>query len=107
MKIEQTQCSETSAIKHHTPGNNPKYYTQYIFKLIKPGYMFQLYSHHQAFTTIKCRAHARVLNVNAVWDASSEAKDLHVNLNVKTFIVSVSEKKMFIYRKEHLDLHIF
>jgi hypothetical protein len=28
MKMEQTQCSETSAIKHHTPGNNPKDYTQ-------------------------------------------------------------------------------
>jgi hypothetical protein len=27
MKIEQTQCSETSAIKHHTPENNPKGYT--------------------------------------------------------------------------------
>jgi hypothetical protein len=28
MKIEQTQCSETSAIKPHTLGNNPKDYTQ-------------------------------------------------------------------------------
>jgi hypothetical protein len=28
MKMEQTQCSETSAIKHHTPGNDPKDYTQ-------------------------------------------------------------------------------
>jgi hypothetical protein len=28
MKMEQTPCSETSAIKHHTPGNNPKGYTQ-------------------------------------------------------------------------------
>jgi hypothetical protein len=28
MKMEQTKCSETSAIKHHTPGNNPKDYTQ-------------------------------------------------------------------------------
>jgi hypothetical protein len=24
MKMEQAQCSETSAIKHHTPENNPK-----------------------------------------------------------------------------------
>jgi hypothetical protein len=30
MKMEQTQCSETSAIKHHTPGNNPKDYTQHL-----------------------------------------------------------------------------
>jgi hypothetical protein len=30
MKLEQTQCSETSAIKHHTPGNNPKDYTQHL-----------------------------------------------------------------------------
>jgi hypothetical protein len=29
MKMEQTQCSETSAIKHHTPENNPKDYTQH------------------------------------------------------------------------------
>jgi hypothetical protein len=28
MKKEQTQRSETSAIKHHTLGNNPKAYTQ-------------------------------------------------------------------------------
>jgi hypothetical protein len=28
IKMEQTQCSETSAIKQHTPGNNPKDYTQ-------------------------------------------------------------------------------
>jgi hypothetical protein len=25
--MEQTQCSEISAIKHHTPENNPKDYT--------------------------------------------------------------------------------
>jgi hypothetical protein len=29
MKLEQTQCSETSAIKHHTPENNPKGYTRH------------------------------------------------------------------------------
>jgi hypothetical protein len=28
--MELTQCSETSAIKHHTPGNNPKDYTQHF-----------------------------------------------------------------------------
>jgi hypothetical protein len=26
--MEQTPCSETSVIKHHTPGNNQKDYTQ-------------------------------------------------------------------------------
>jgi hypothetical protein len=30
MKMEKTQCSKTSAIKHHTPGNNPKDYTQHL-----------------------------------------------------------------------------
>jgi hypothetical protein len=30
MKMEQTQYSETSAIKHHTPGNNPKDYMQHL-----------------------------------------------------------------------------
>jgi hypothetical protein len=29
MKMEQTQCFETSAIKHHTPGNKTKDYTQH------------------------------------------------------------------------------
>jgi hypothetical protein len=29
MKMEQTQYSETSAIKHHTPENNPKGYTRH------------------------------------------------------------------------------
>jgi hypothetical protein len=29
MKMEQTQRSETSAIKHHTLENNPKGYTQH------------------------------------------------------------------------------
>jgi hypothetical protein len=29
MKMEQTQCSETSAIKHHTQENNPKGYTRH------------------------------------------------------------------------------
>jgi hypothetical protein len=29
-KMEGTRCSETSAIKHHTPGNNPKVYTQHL-----------------------------------------------------------------------------
>jgi hypothetical protein len=28
MKMGQKQCSETSAIKHHTPENIPKGYTQ-------------------------------------------------------------------------------
>jgi hypothetical protein len=29
MKMEETQCSETSAIKHHAPDNNPKGYTRH------------------------------------------------------------------------------
>jgi hypothetical protein len=28
--MEQTQCSEKSVIKHHTPWNNPKDYTQHL-----------------------------------------------------------------------------
>jgi hypothetical protein len=36
MKMEQAKCSETSAIKHHTPGNNPKDYTKHSVKLINP-----------------------------------------------------------------------
>jgi hypothetical protein len=30
IKMEQTQCTETSVIKHHTPRNNPKDYTQHL-----------------------------------------------------------------------------
>jgi hypothetical protein len=30
MKMEQTQCPETSVIEHHTPGNNPKDNTQHL-----------------------------------------------------------------------------
>jgi hypothetical protein len=33
MKMEQRQWSETSAIKHHTPENNPKDYTRQPEKL--------------------------------------------------------------------------
>jgi hypothetical protein len=29
VKMEQTQCSETSVIKNHTPGKTPKDYTQH------------------------------------------------------------------------------
>jgi hypothetical protein len=29
VKVEQANCSETSAIKHHTPDNNPKDYTRH------------------------------------------------------------------------------
>jgi hypothetical protein len=29
MKMEQTQCSETSAIKYHAPENNQKCYTRH------------------------------------------------------------------------------
>jgi hypothetical protein len=27
---DETECSETSVIKHHTPGNNPNDYTQHL-----------------------------------------------------------------------------
>jgi hypothetical protein len=30
MKMEQTQCPETSAINHHTLSNNPEDYTQHL-----------------------------------------------------------------------------
>jgi hypothetical protein len=30
MEMEQTQCSKTSVIKHHMPGNNPEDYTQHL-----------------------------------------------------------------------------
>jgi hypothetical protein len=45
---------------------------QYIFKLIKPGYMFQLHSHHQAYLQLFDEQY--MLNAYAMWDPSSEAK---------------------------------
>jgi hypothetical protein len=34
VKMEQTQCSETSAVKHHTLENNPKGYTRIILHIL-------------------------------------------------------------------------
>jgi hypothetical protein len=51
---------------------------QYVFKLIKPGYMFQLYSHHQAY--LQSLVELYVLNAYAVWDPSSETKYLQIEL---------------------------
>jgi hypothetical protein len=45
---------------------------QYVFKLIKPGYMFQLYSHHQAYP--QSLVELCMLNAYAMWDPSSEAE---------------------------------
>jgi hypothetical protein len=41
---------------------------QYVFKLIKPGYMFQQYSHHQAY--LQSLVELYMLNVYAMWDPS-------------------------------------
>jgi hypothetical protein len=45
---------------------------QYVFKLIKPGYMFQLYSLYQAY--LQSFVELYMLNAYAMWDPSSEAK---------------------------------
>jgi hypothetical protein len=55
---------------------------QHTFKLIKPGYMFQVYSHHQAYTQSLVELY--MLNVYTVWGPSSEGKDLHVELKTWT-----------------------
>ena len=36
MKMEQTECSETSAYKIQTPGNHPKESIQHIFMSVRP-----------------------------------------------------------------------
>jgi hypothetical protein len=53
---------------------------QYIIKLIKPSYMFQLYSHHHAYLQSLGELYVYMLNTYAMWDPSSEAQDLHVEL---------------------------
>jgi hypothetical protein len=55
---------------------------QYVLKLIKPGYMFQLYSHHQAY--LQSLVMLFMLIAYAVWDPSSEAKILLMELNAWT-----------------------
>src|SRR5215510_2258252 len=45
---------------------------QYVFKLIKPGYMFQLYSHHQAY--LQSLVELCMLNAYTMWDPSSKVK---------------------------------
>jgi hypothetical protein len=44
---------------------------QHVFKLVKPGYMFLLYSHHLAY--LQSLVELYMLNAYAVWDPSSEA----------------------------------
>jgi hypothetical protein len=51
---------------------------QYVFKLIQPGYMFQLYSHHQAY--LQSPGKLYTLNAYTIWDPSSEAKNVFASL---------------------------
>jgi hypothetical protein len=46
---------------------------QYVFKLIKLGYMFQLYSHYQSYLQSIVELYY-MLNGCCVWDPSSKAK---------------------------------
>jgi hypothetical protein len=43
MKMEQKQCSETSAIKHHTPGNKLNDYAT-VMMILLSSYNFPLFS---------------------------------------------------------------
>jgi hypothetical protein len=45
---------------------------QYVFKLVKPGYMFQLYSNHQAY--LQSLVELYMFNAYAIRNPSSEAK---------------------------------
>jgi hypothetical protein len=45
---------------------------QHVFKLVKPGYMFQLYSNHQAY--LQSLVELCMLNAYATRNPSSEAK---------------------------------
>jgi hypothetical protein len=63
---------------------------QYAFKLIKPDYMFQLYSHHQAYLQSLVKLY--MLNAYGTCYPSSEATDLHVkvkNMNLSAETCSV------------------
>jgi hypothetical protein len=54
---------------------------QYVFNLIKRGYMFQLYNHHQAHLQSLVELHK--LYAYAMWDPSSEAKNV-LRMELKT-----------------------
>jgi hypothetical protein len=44
---------------------------KYVFRLVKPGHMFQLHSHQ---TYLKSLVDLYMLNAYAIWDPISEAK---------------------------------
>jgi hypothetical protein len=61
---------------------------QYVFKLIKPGYMFQLYSRYQAYLLSLVELH--MLNVYCMWNPSSEARIFTDGIkNVFMFLIPV------------------
>jgi hypothetical protein len=64
----RTQVPTTS----HTGTEEYSLAQQYVFKLIKPGYMFQLYKHHQDY--LQSLVELYMLNTFAVWDPSNEVK---------------------------------
>jgi hypothetical protein len=60
MKMEQTECPETSAYKFHTPGNHPKESIQQSFQLlsevIKDGFLTDLICVAEGFGSQATRA---------------------------------------------------
>jgi hypothetical protein len=64
---EGLASSETSAIKHHTPGNNPKDYTQYVFYCYV--YVFLLLCMYCFVYSVSLCCSVYCLCVNVYWTA--------------------------------------
>jgi hypothetical protein len=75
---------------------------QYLFKLIKPCYMFQLYSHHQTY--LQSLVELYMLNVYAMWGPSSEAKNLHAELK-KTWTIQWVKNKLIEHISSYEESH--
>jgi hypothetical protein len=83
MKMEETQCSETSTIKRHTTGNNPKVYTQHSehsesLKSINVSSFFQY------INTNFCFNNSFISTLSPLWDYQYMYGIVYITLSVET-----------------------
>jgi hypothetical protein len=80
-------CVVTTGTEEHSLAQ------KYIFKLIKPGYVFRRYSHYQAY--LQSLFEVYMLNAYAMWDPSIKAKIF------ASLLVSNITYALTIYRVSH------